>query len=69
MKTAVAAPPPPSDPLYVFQLEETIRQLGRILREEGVPIIRSDHPEDHGLDVRTARIVEELLDGWSDLHG
>ena len=53
-----AATPDPG-PLYVYQLEQTIRDLDRLVSSDG-PRIRSEHPEDHGLEPWVAELVEKL---------
>ena len=59
MKTAVAAPERPRKPLYVFALEEAVRELDRVIMDD-MPPIRADHPEDHGLTREVAELVVSL---------
>lgn len=57
--TAAADAPRPSRPIYVLLLEQTIRELDRVI-SGNMPPIRGDHPEDHGLRTEVAELVESL---------
>lgn len=59
MKTAIAASEKPGKPLYVPLLEAAVRELDRVIMDEG-PAIDADHPEDHGIDPEVARLVVAL---------
>lgn len=65
MRTAIAAPES-GRPLYVFLLEEVVRELDRVIAENG-PTIRADYPEDHGISREIAATVASLRDGRVEL--
>jgi hypothetical protein len=59
MSTAVAADAREPRPLYVLLLEEAVRELDRVISENGPPV-HAENPEDHGLSPEVAQLVGRL---------